>query len=56
MEQLTSQLGAVDVVLTKDVLDRIDAIVTPGSNFSASDGGYIPPSVADARKRRRVGA
>ena len=56
MEQLTSQLGAVDVVLTKDVLDRIDAIVTPGTNFSASDGGYIPPSVADARKRRRVGA
>ena len=55
MEQLTSQLGAVDVVLTKDVLDRIDAIVTPGTNFSASDGGYIPPSVADARKRRRVG-
>ena len=56
MEQLTSQLGAVEVVLTKDVLDRIDAIVTPGTNFSASDGGYIPPSVADARKRRRVGA
>ena len=56
MEQLTSQLGAVDVVLTKEVLDRIDAIVAPGTNFSASDGGYIPPSVADARKRRRVGA
>ena len=56
MEQLASQLGAVEVVLTKDVLDRIDAIVTPGTNFSASDGGYIPPSVADARKRRRVGA
>jgi aryl-alcohol dehydrogenase-like predicted oxidoreductase len=55
MEQLTSQLGAVDVVLTSEVLDRIDAIVAPGTNFSASDGGYIPPGVADAGTRRRVG-
>jgi aryl-alcohol dehydrogenase-like predicted oxidoreductase len=55
MEQLTSQLGAVDVVLTKDVLDRIDAIVAPGTNFSTADDGYVPPSLAIPRTRRRVG-
>jgi hypothetical protein len=53
MEQLTSQLGAVDVTLTDDVLDRIDEIVPPGHNFNWADAGYMPPMVADARRRRR---
>jgi aryl-alcohol dehydrogenase-like predicted oxidoreductase len=30
MEQLESQLGAVDVMLSDDILDRIDKIVPPG--------------------------
>ena len=55
MEQLTSQLGATDVVLDKATLDRIDEIVPPGSNFSWSDAGYLPPSIASAASRRRTG-
>ncbi len=53
MEQLESQLGAADVDLTGDVLDAIDKVVPPGSNSSPNDGGYDPPSLTDARRRRR---
>ena len=56
MEQLTSQLGAADVTLTKDVLDQIDAIVPPGTNFSWGDAGYRPPAIMHAAERRRAGA
>jgi len=55
MEQLTTQLGAPDVVLEPDLLDAIDAIVPPGTNFSWADAGYQPPMVADAGARRRSG-
>ena len=34
-------------MLDADVLDRIDEIVPPGTNFSSSDAGYQPPMVAD---------
>jgi aryl-alcohol dehydrogenase-like predicted oxidoreductase len=53
MEHLESQLGAADVTLSADVLDRIDEIVPPGTNFSWPDAGWVPPSVADASTRRR---
>jgi aryl-alcohol dehydrogenase-like predicted oxidoreductase len=53
MDQLTSQLPALDVSLSADVLDRIDEIVPPGRNFSWADSGYVPPAVADRRLRRR---
>jgi aryl-alcohol dehydrogenase-like predicted oxidoreductase len=53
MEHLESQLGAADVVLTPDVLDRIDEITTPGTNWNPHDGGYMPPSIEHASKRRR---
>ncbi|MGZ4485919.1 MAG: aldo/keto reductase [Nocardioidaceae bacterium] len=53
MEQLESQLGAPDVVLGRDVLDRIDEIVPPGVNMSRSDAGFVAPAVADRRLRRR---
>ena len=36
MEQLETQLGAVDVTLTTDVLDRIDEIVPPGVTCRAA--------------------
>ncbi|MFJ8749164.1 hypothetical protein ACIREO_07495 [Streptomyces sp. NPDC102441] len=55
-EHLASQLGAADVRLSRDVLDRIDAIVTPGVTISAADEGYQPPSLTDASKRRRGAA
>jgi len=53
MEHLESQLGAADVVLADDVLDRIDEIVPPGMNFGWPDAGWVPPSVADPKERRR---
>jgi aryl-alcohol dehydrogenase-like predicted oxidoreductase len=53
MEHLESQLGAADVTLTADVLDRIDEIVFPGTNFNPHDSGYLPPSIADKTERRR---
>ena len=53
-EHLDSQIGAVDVTLDDAVLDRIDEIVKPGTNFVWSDAGYEPPSLADATRRRRA--
>jgi aryl-alcohol dehydrogenase-like predicted oxidoreductase len=53
MEHLESQLGATDVTLTTDVLDRIDEIVPPGMNFGWPDAGWPPPSVTDPTLRRR---
>jgi aryl-alcohol dehydrogenase-like predicted oxidoreductase len=53
MEQLESQLGAVDVQLDDQVLDRIDQIVPPGENFSRADAGYTPPALEHAALRRR---
>ncbi len=53
MEQLETQLGATDVLLSGDVLDRIDEIVPPGVNLSAIDAGYRPPSLQDPFLRRR---
>ena len=54
MEHLESQLGAADVVLTEDVLDRIDEIVFPGTNINPADSGYLPPAIADKAHRRRT--
>ncbi|MEO5710693.1 MAG: aldo/keto reductase [Nocardioidaceae bacterium] len=53
MEHLVSQLGAADVTLSEDVLDRIDEIVAPGQTLNAADEGYVAPSVSDKRLRRR---
>ena len=53
MEHLESQLGAADVRLTDEVLDKIDEIVPPGVNISFADRGYAAPSLTDKRLRRR---
>ncbi len=53
MEHLESQLGAIDVTLTADVLDRIDEIVPPGVTISRADAGWTPPAVQDPALRRR---
>ncbi|MCT4351748.1 aldo/keto reductase [Streptomyces sp. Je 1-79] len=52
-EQLEGQLGADAVRLSRDVLDRIDKIVPPGTNLSARDAGYVPPSLTEPELRRR---
>ena len=53
MEQMTGTLGAIDVALSDEVLDRIDTIVAPGTTIDPSDAGWTPPHVADAWRRRR---
>ncbi|HEX7300514.1 MAG TPA: aldo/keto reductase [Solirubrobacteraceae bacterium] len=54
MEQLESQLGAADVTLSRDVLDRIDEIVPPGTNLNPTDGGWQSPWLARRARRRHA--
>lgn len=51
-DQYASYLGALDVSLEPAVLDRIDEIVTPGTNVSWHDAGLVPPSIAEPSNRR----
>jgi aryl-alcohol dehydrogenase-like predicted oxidoreductase len=53
MDQYKTQVDAAEITLESDLLDRIDEIVPPGTNFSFSDAGYSPPAVAHATARRR---
>jgi aryl-alcohol dehydrogenase-like predicted oxidoreductase len=52
MEQLETQLGAADVRLGTELLDRIDAIVAPGTTINPADAGWTNPAL-DAAVRRR---
>jgi aryl-alcohol dehydrogenase-like predicted oxidoreductase len=52
MEHLESQLGALDVRLPADVLDRIDEIVPPGTTLNPADDGWRPPWLDDPGARR----
>ena len=52
MDHLESQLAAADVVLSDDVLDRIDEIVAPGVTLNAADAGLENPALEPARRRR----
>ncbi|HEV7713042.1 MAG TPA: aldo/keto reductase [Asanoa sp.] len=52
MEHLESQLAAADVVLTDDVLDRIDDIVPPGVTLNPVDNGWASPSLLPSARRR----
>ena len=54
MEQLESQLGAADVTLSADVLDRIDEIVAPGTNLNATDAGWQNPALSRGARRRHA--
>jgi aryl-alcohol dehydrogenase (NADP+) len=53
-EQLEDLLAGADVVLSAEVLDRIDEIVPPGSELNPDDN-YLAssPALADSRLRRR---
>jgi aryl-alcohol dehydrogenase-like predicted oxidoreductase len=52
MDHLESQLAAVDVVLSDDVLDRIDEIVPPGVNLNPADTGWDNPALRPEARRR----
>jgi aryl-alcohol dehydrogenase-like predicted oxidoreductase len=53
MEQLDGLLGAAEIRLDDDVLDRIDELVPPGTNVNAADAGWVAPAIATAWRRRR---
>ena len=53
MEHLESQLPALDLRLSADVLDRIDEIVPPGTDLNDTDVGWVPAAIADPSLRRR---
>jgi len=50
---LDDLLAGLDVTLSDDVLDRIDAIVPPGSDVGALDQAYQPPALGEPSRRRR---
>jgi aryl-alcohol dehydrogenase-like predicted oxidoreductase len=52
MEQLHSQLGAQDVELSDELLDRIDEIVPPATNVNPTDGGWQDPALEPSARRR----
>ena len=52
MEQLETQLGAVDVTLSADVLARIDEIVPPGTTLNPEDNSFANPAFGPAARRR----
>jgi aryl-alcohol dehydrogenase-like predicted oxidoreductase len=52
IEHLESQLTALDVELSDEVLDRIDEIVPPGVNLNPGDGGWQNPELAKEARRR----
>ncbi|WP_116949389.1 aldo/keto reductase [Jiangella endophytica] len=56
MAQLESLLDGAEVALDDATLDRIDAIVPPGSNAYHPDGAWTPASLSDPARRRRPAA
>jgi aryl-alcohol dehydrogenase-like predicted oxidoreductase len=53
MEHLQSQLPALELRLSPEVLDRIDEIVAPGTDLNDTDVGWVPAAIADPSLRRR---
>jgi aryl-alcohol dehydrogenase-like predicted oxidoreductase len=52
MDHLDSQLTAAEVVLSDDVLDRVDQIVAPGVTLNPADNGWTSPALQPAARRR----
>jgi aryl-alcohol dehydrogenase-like predicted oxidoreductase len=53
MEQLEASLKGAALALDDGTLDRIDAIVPPGTNVYPPDGAWRPPVLVDPAMRRR---
>jgi aryl-alcohol dehydrogenase-like predicted oxidoreductase len=53
IQQLDDLLAGSGTVLGDDVLDRIDAIVAPGTDVGLLDMAYAPPALTEPRLRRR---
>ncbi|HEY6455522.1 MAG TPA: aldo/keto reductase [Steroidobacteraceae bacterium] len=52
-EHLDDLLAGAEIHLSDDVLDRIDAVVAPGSDSGAMGAAYEPPGITQAGLRRR---
>ena len=53
MEHLDSALAGAEVSLSDEILDRIDAVVPPGTDIGRLDAAYDPPAIQQATLRRR---
>jgi aryl-alcohol dehydrogenase-like predicted oxidoreductase len=53
MDHLDDLLAGLEVRLDDDLLDRIDAIVPPGTDVGTLDQAYVPPALARLELRRR---
>jgi len=53
MEQIEDLLAGAATVLDDEVLDRIDQIVTPGTDIGPLDVSYTPPALNRVSLRRR---
>jgi len=53
---LDDLIAGFGVTLGDDVLDRIDEIVSPGTDVGALDQAYVPQALRDAGARRRPAA
>ncbi len=53
IEQLESQLPALERTLEAEILDRIDEVVAPGTNVKPDERGWDPPWLTDSALRRR---
>jgi aryl-alcohol dehydrogenase-like predicted oxidoreductase len=52
MEHLELQLPAATRALDTEILDRIDEIVAPATNFNYADAGYANPALEPQARRR----
>jgi aryl-alcohol dehydrogenase-like predicted oxidoreductase len=53
MPQLDDLLAGAEVILSDDVLDRIDEVVSPGTDAGPMGAVYEPPALTEASLRRR---
>ncbi|MGY2734682.1 aldo/keto reductase [Sphingomonas sp. UYP23] len=53
MQHLDDLLGGAEAKLSDEILDRIDAIVPPGTDVGPIDAAYDPPAITQAALRRR---
>jgi aryl-alcohol dehydrogenase (NADP+) len=53
MEHFDDLLAGAGVSLTDEILDRIDAIVPPGTDTGPLEAAYNPPAVTLPSLRRR---
>ncbi|MGW2280991.1 aldo/keto reductase [Streptomyces sp. NPDC001770] len=56
MAHLDDLLAGAEVSLSDEILDRIDAVVPPGTDIGRLDMAYDPPAIQQAALRRRAEA